>query len=246
MYSGGGFILFFPSGIPVTVTLTFLLTMSAELSGSVFYSLCGSYVRRWKFLRINNVLVCRLFSKLFLMSNGQTAALGFFHGFAACACFSGHKLNSRHSAGQDEKLFRSSWNFISAKKRQLMWVCGIFFFDCCCQTISRISKQIKHEVEIFTLWTSGHSPKSHMVFVPGNHNSFLLHFPKYQHEWLKSSSSILKTVWRIAMSKMFQWTFLNGKGSIMFMHQHALVCQILINAPLPVLFGLQCKCLCFV
>lgn len=65
------------------------------------------------------MLVCRLFSKLFLMRNGQTAALGFVHGFVACACFSGHKLNSRHTAGQEEKLFMLIMEIYILKKRHV-------------------------------------------------------------------------------------------------------------------------------
>lgn len=63
MCSGGGLYFFFfffpPSGISVTVTLTlrFVLTMSAELSRTVFYSFSGRHMRRWKFLKINNVLL---------------------------------------------------------------------------------------------------------------------------------------------------------------------------------------------
>lgn len=104
---------YFLSGNSVTVTLRFVLTVRVEFLNPVLYSHCGSHVRRWKFVRINNVLVCRLFSKLFLMSNGQTAAPCFFRGFSACACFSSHKFNFCHTVSQYERLYHSSWHFWS-------------------------------------------------------------------------------------------------------------------------------------
>lgn len=154
------------------------------------------------------------------MSNGQTAALGFFHGFSACACFSSHKLNSSHTAGQDEKLFCSSWHFISSKRDS--WGEFVGFFGFIWLLLSN-SMNITRSGNLYSM-SFRTSPKIGMMFIPGNHNLFIPCFPKYQHEWLKSSPSPPCSIMAgtLLCQKFFNVLFFNGKWSIMFMHQHAL------------------------
>lgn len=112
------------------------------------------------------------------------------------------------------------------KKRQLRWVCGIFWL--LLSNYMSVSRWIKHEVEIFTLWASELHQKVVWCWFLETAISFSLIFLNIM---MKASPSIpLSNAGALLCQKFFEnfGDLSNGKGSIMFMQQHALA-WLLVN-----------------